>query len=381
MDFLLSKENLEFKEKARAIAEQVVRPHAALWDEEEKYPYEAIEALRKEGLLGVWIPKEYGGLGAGVLNLCIVVEELSRVDGGTGVAYAVNALASFPIIVGGTEEQKKKWLPDVASGKVLMAFALSEKEAGSDAGSLKATAKKEGDSYIIEGDKKWTTGAEAARRVTVFAKTNPELGVRGISAFVVDRDTPGFTVGKAERKMGIRCVPVNETHFHNCKVPADHLLGGKEGMGFAHAMMTLDYARPGVAAQAVGLAQGAYEIALAWAKERRQFGQPISANQAIAFYLADMATWIEAARQLVYASARMLDMGHSREASKYSAMAKVFASDVAMKVTTLAVQIMGGYGYIKDYPAERFMRDAKITQIYEGTNEIQRLVISRSILK
>ncbi|MFN4182312.1 MAG: acyl-CoA dehydrogenase family protein, partial [bacterium] len=204
MDFLLSKENLEFKEKARAIAEQVVRPNASRWDEEEKYPYEAIEALRKEGLMGVWIPKEYGGLGAGVLNLCIVVEELSRVDGGTGVAYAVNALASFPIIVGGTEEQKKKWLPDVASGNTLMAFALSEKEAGSDAGSLKATAKKDGDFYIIDGDKKWTTGAAAAQRFTVFAKTNPELGVRGISAFVVDRDTPGFTVGHTERKMGIR---------------------------------------------------------------------------------------------------------------------------------------------------------------------------------
>ncbi len=381
MDFLLSRENLEFKERAREIAEKVVRPNAEKWDEEETYPYPAIEALREAGLMGVWIPKEWEGLGAGVLNLCLVVEELSRVDGGTGVAYAVNALASFPIIVGGTEEQKKRWLPDVASGKVLMAFALSEKEAGSDAGSLKATAQKDGDFYVIEGDKKWTTGAAAASLITVFVKTKPELGVRGISAFVVDKDAPGYSVGKLEKKMGIRCVPVNEIHFRHCRVPVENLLGGKEGMGFAHAMMTLDYARPGVAAQAVGLAQGAYEIALAWAKERKQFGQPISANQAIAFYLADMATQIEAARQLVYASARMLDAGHSREASRYSAMAKVFASDVAMKVTTLAVQIMGGYGYIKDYPAERFMRDAKITQIYEGTNEIQRLVISRSILK
>ncbi len=380
MDILLSKENHEYREKARAIAEKVVKPIAAECDRESKYPWPVMEALKEAGLSGAWIPKEYGGAGAGLLNLCIIVEELSRVDGGTGVAYAVNALGSFPIILGGTEEQKKRWLPPIASGEKRIAYALSEKEAGSDAGSLKARATKDGNAYIIHGDKKWTTGAEVSEIFTVFASTNPEMGVRGISAFVVERGTPGFRIGKLEDKMGIRCVPVNETHFDNCRVPAENLLGGQEGRGFIHAMQTLDMARPGVAAQALGLAQGAYELALSWAKERKQFGQPISQFQAISFLLSDMATRIEAARQLIYAVAKAVDKGE-KNFTRYSAMTKVYASDVAMWVATNAVQIFGGYGYIKDYPVERFMRDAKITQIYEGTNQIQRLVISRSILK
>jgi len=380
MDILLSKENHEYREKARAIAEKVVKPIAAECDRDSKYPWPVMEALKEAGLSGVWIPKEYGGAGAGLLNLCLIIEELSRADGGTGVAYAVNALGSFPIILGGTEEQKKRWLPSIASGEKRIAYALSEKEAGSDAGSLKARATKEGDAYIINGNKKWTTGAEVSEIFTVFASTNPEMGARGISAFVVERGTPGFRIGKLEDKMGIRCVPVNETHFENCRVPAENLLGMQEGRGFIHAMQTLDMARPGVAAQALGLAQGAYELALNWAKERKQFGQPISQFQAISFLLADMATRIEAARQLIYSVAKAVDKGE-KNFSRYSAMTKVYASDVAMWVTTNAVQIFGGYGYIKDYPVERFMRDAKITQIYEGTNQIQRLVISRSILK
>ncbi|MHA2621596.1 MAG: acyl-CoA dehydrogenase family protein [bacterium JZ-2024 1] len=380
MDILLSKENLELRERMRYLAETVMKPIAAECDRDSRYPEEFWEALKKENLTGLWIPREYGGLGMGVLNLCIAVEEISRVDGGAGVAYAVNALGSFPILLTGTEDQKKKYLPMVASGEKRIAFALSEIEAGSDAGSLKARAVRDGDDYIINGDKKWTTNAGVASLFTVFASTEPEKGPRGISAFIVERENPGFQLGKYEDKMGIRCVPVNETHFRNCRVHKDALLGGTEGIGFISAMKTLDFARPGVAAQAVGLAQGALELAIDWAKNRKQFGQPISAFQSIAFMLADMATKVEAARQLVYAAARAADLGE-KNISRISAMCKVFATDVAMEVTTNAVQIFGGYGYIKDYPVERFMRDAKITQIYEGTNQIQRLVISRAILK
>ncbi len=380
MEDLLPPHTQELRRKVRELAEAHLRPIAAELDREGRYPYEFWEVLKKEGLTGLWIPKEYGGMGLGVLDLCVVVEEISRVDGGTGVAYAVNALGSFPIVLGGTEEQKKKYLPPIAAGEKRIAFCLSEKEAGSDAASLRTRATRDGDYYIIEGDKKWTTGAAVADIFTVFAKTDPSQGARGISAFIVERGMEGFSVGKLEDKMGIRCVPVNETHFRGVRVPRENLLGGREGLGFVHAMKTLDYARPGVAAQAVGLAQGAYELAVDWAKRRQQFGQPLAQFQAIAFMLADMATAIEAARQLVYYAARLIDSG-SKNFTKYSAMCKVFASDVAMKVTTDAVQIFGGYGYIKDYPVERFMRDAKITQIYEGTNQIQRLVISRAILK
>lgn len=380
MDILLSKESLELRDKVRFLAETVMRPIAAECDRDSRYPEEFWQALRKENLTGLWIPKEYGGLGMGVLNLCIAVEEISRVDGGAGVAYAVNALGSFPILLAGTEAQKKKYLPLVASGEKRIAFALSEVEAGSDAASLKTRAIRDGDRYIINGNKKWTTNAGVASLFTVFASTEPGKGARGISAFIVERENPGLRIGKYEDKMGIRCVPVNETHFENCVVDKDALLGGVEGTGFIAAMKTLDFARPGVAAQAVGLAQGALELAIDWAKNRHQFGQPIASFQAISFMLADMATRVEAARQLVYSAARAVDLGE-RNISKISAMCKVFATDVAMEVTTNAVQIFGGYGYIKDYPVERFMRDAKITQIYEGTNQIQRLVISRAILK
>jgi len=380
VDELLTKENIYYRDLTRDLAEKHVRPIAAELDRTGEYPWSVIKALQENGLMGVWIPKDYGGNGAGVLNLCIVVEELSRACGGIGVTYAVNSLGSFPIILGGTEEQKKKYLPDIATGKRLIAYALSEKEAGSDAGSLKARAIRDGDDYIIDGDKKWTTNAGAANLFTVFATVNPERGTRGVSGFIVERGTPGFEIGKREDLMGIRCVPVHETHFKKCRVSASQLLGGAEGRGFKHAMMTLDSARPAVAAQALGLAQGALDLALDYTKKRHQFGQSIASFQAIQFMLADMATQIEAARHLVYAAARAIDAG-APNVSKIAAMSKVFATDTAMKVTTDAVQLFGGYGYCRDYPIEKYMRDAKITQIYEGTNQVQRIVISRSLIK
>jgi len=377
---LLTPENIEYIERARHIAETVMRPVAAKYDREQTYPWEVQEAIKDAGLAGVWIPKEYGGEGGGVLNLCLVVEQFSRACGGMGVGYAVNALGSFPILVGGTDEQKQRWLPDIASGKKLISFALSEKDAGSDAGGMKTSAVRDGDHYVLNGEKKWNTGGAVSSLNTIMAVTEPGRGARGISAIVVEKDTPGYRVGKHEDKMGIRCVPVVELHLEDCRVPAENLLGGMEGRGFKHAMMTLDRARPGVAAQALGLAQGAFELAVAYTNERQQFGQSISSFQGIQWMLADMGTQIEAARQLVYAAARASDAG-AKSAGKLAAMCKLMATDVAMKVTTDAVQLYGGYGYIKDYPIEKYMRDAKITQIYEGTNQIQRLVIARAILR
>jgi alkylation response protein AidB-like acyl-CoA dehydrogenase len=380
MKELLPAQTKEYQARAREVAEKYVRPVAAELDRTGEYPWSVIAALKQYDLMGIWIPKEYGGHGAGVLDLCVVVEELSRACGGMGVAYAVNALGSFPIVLAGTEEQKRRYLPAVASGEKLIAFGLSEKASGSDAGSLRARAVRDGDSYVINGDKKWNTNANAATIYSVFASTNPDRGTRGASAFIVEKGTPGFEIGKREQLMGIRCVPVHELHFRDCRVSASALLGGKEGMGFANAMMTLDRARPGVAAQAVGLAQGAFEWAIRYTSERQQFGQSVMSFQAIQFMLADLAIQIEAARQLVHTAARGIDAGVPG-ISKLAAMCKVFATDTAMRVTTDAVQLFGGYGYCQDYPIEKYMRDAKITQIYEGTNQIQRLVIGRALTR
>ena len=380
MNELLTKENLDYQERAREVAEKFVRPVAAELDRTGEYGWEILEALKSYELTGVWIPKEYGGKDAGVLNLCLIVEQLSRACGGVGVAFAVNALGSFPIIIGGTEEQKMKYLPPIASGDSLIAFGLSEKPSGSDAGSLRTTAIKDGGDYVLNGQKKWNTNGGVASTFTIYALTDPSRGMRGISAFIVEKDTPGFTVGKREDTMGIRTVPVNELEFVDCRVPASQLMGDKENVGFKNAMMTLDRARPGVAAQALGLAQGAFEWALRYTSERRQFGQTVMSHQAIQFMLADMATQVEAARQLVYHSARVIDSG-AKNVNKIAAMGKVFATDTAMKVTTDAVQLFGGYGYCKDYPIEKYMRDAKITQIYEGTNQVQRLVIGRALTR
>ena len=380
MDELFTKENLYYRDLAREIADKHVRPIAAELDRTGEYPWSVINALKEAGIMGMWVPKDYGGKGSGLLNLCIVCEEISRACGGIGCTYVVNALGSFPIILGGTDEQKQKYLPDIASGKKLIAFALSEKSAGSDAGSLKTLAVREGDNYVITGDKKWTTNGAAASLYTVFATVNPDRGTRGVSGFIVERETPGFELGKREDLMGIRCVPVNETHLKNCRVPAANLLGGAEGRGFKHAMMTLDVARPFVAAQGLGIAQGALDLALEYTKNRQQFGQSIASFQGIQFMLADMATQVEAARQIVYTAARAVDAG-VKDISKISAMSKVFATDTAMKVATDAVQLFGGYGFCRDYPIEKYMRDAKITQIYEGTNQIQRMVIGRALIR
>jgi len=376
---LFTKQNIDFMERARELAEKYVRPIAAQHDVEQTYPWAFQKAVKEAGLSGVWIPKEYGGAGGTVLDLCLVVEQISRACGGMGVAYAVNALGSFPILLGGSEEQKARWLPGIASGEKLISFGLSEKDAGSDAGSMITKADRDGDHYIINGEKKWNTGGAVASLNTIFAVTQPGRGARGISAFVVEAGTPGYRVGKSEDKMGIRCVPVVEIHLENCRVSKDQMLGG-EGQGFRSAMMTLDLARPGVAAQALGLAQGAFELAVEYTGKRKQFGQSINAFQGIQWMLADMGTQIEAARTLVHTAARAAD-AKAKNVSKLSAMCKLFATDVAMMVTTNAVQMFGGYGYCKDYPIEKYMRDAKITQIYEGTNQIQRLVIARSILR
>ncbi|MSR48116.1 MAG: acyl-CoA dehydrogenase [Planctomycetes bacterium] len=380
MRTIVSDAAIHWGQVAKEVADRVVRPLATKYDRLQEYPWEIQKELAAAGLFGVWIPKAYGGHGAGIVALCKVVEELSRACPGVGVMYAVNALGSFPMIIAGTEAQKERFLPPIAKGEKLIAFCLSEKFAGSDAGGMRTRAIKEGDDWVIRGEKKWTTNGGAADLYTVFAVTDPESKSRRISAFMVEKGMPGFSIGKIEDKMGIRAVPVVETHFNGVRVGDSHLLGGKAGMGFVHSMQTLDWARPGVAAQAVGLAQGALDYALLYATKRNQFGAPISSFQMIQEMLADMSAKVDAARWLVYAAASAVDEGDSH-VTKLAAECKYFATEVAMEVSTKAVQIFGGYGYMRDYPIEKFMRDAKITQIYEGANQIQKLVIARNLIK
>ncbi len=379
MEYFLTEEQKLVKKLARQIADDKVVPVRAELDETGAFPTDIMKDLAAADLFRIFIPEEYDGTGGGVLDLCIVVEELSRACAGVAVCYAVVGLGSFPILIAGTEEQKKRYLPRVASGDIYTAFALTEADAGSDASNIQTTAVKKGDHYVLNGVKQFITNAEEAQIYTVIAMTDKEKGTRGLSAFLVEKDTPGFTFGREENKMGIRSSIQKELVFEDCAIPASNLLGS-EGQGFIIAMKTLDKSRPGIGAQALGIAQGAFEEATKYAKERVQFGKPIISFQAINFMLADMATQIEAARALVYSVARHIDTG-AKGFSKYAAMAKVFASDMAMKVTTDAVQIFGGYGYMREYPVEKMMRDAKITQIYEGTNQIQRLVIGHSIVK
>jgi butyryl-CoA dehydrogenase len=370
----------ELAAKAREIAEKHVRPAAAKYDKAQEYNWEAAKAVAAAGLFRTFIPKEYGGHGAGLLALARVTEELARADSGFGVAYAVNALGSFPILVGGTEEQKQRWLPPIARGEKMVAFCLSEKFAGSDAGGLSVRAYEDGDDYVICGEKKWTTNGGVADIYSVFAVTDPTSKSRRISALVVEKGTPGFSIRKVEDKMGIRCVPVVETHFDHVRVPKANLIGGRPGNGFKHAMMTLDLARPGVAAQAVGAAQGALDLAVVYSNRRIQFGVPIHNHQMVQKMLADMAMKTEAARWLVYSAAVAAEAGHPGT-TKQAAMAKCFATDTAMEVATDAVQVFGGYGYMEDYPIAKCFRDAKILQIYEGTNQVQRIVIARNLVK
>jgi butyryl-CoA dehydrogenase len=325
------------------------------------------------------VPEAYGGLDAGILDVCLAMEEISKACGGVAVSYASSALGAFPILLYGSEEQKQKYLPDIASGKKLAAFGLTEAGAGSDASGIQTTARPDGDHYVLNGTKQWITNGGEAEIYTVIAMTNKARGIRGASALIVEKGTPGFSFGKKEKKLGIRASSTRELIFEDCRIPKENLIG-KEGQGFLAAMKTLDKSRPGIGAQALGIAQGAYEEALRYSRERVQFGKPISSFQAIQHMLADMATKIEAARALIYSVARYMDT-NPKDMSVESAMAKLYASDIAMEVTVDAVQIMGGYGYMREYPTEKYMRDAKITQIYEGTNQIQRLVIARSLLR
>lgn len=379
MNFVLTQEQEDIRNMVRDFAAKSVAPTAAERDEKELFPRDIFEQMGQLGILGLPYPEQYGGAGSDYVSYAIAVEELSRVCGSTGIGVSVHtSLCSWPIYYYGTEEQKQKYLRPLAEGTTLGAFGLTEPNAGTDAAAGSTLAVKDGDDYVISGTKVFNTNGGEAGIYVVFAMTDKSAGLKGISAFIVEKDTPGFTFGKKEVKMGIRSSVQRELIFENCRVPAANLLG-KEGQGFKIAMTTLDGGRIGVAAQAVGLAQGALDEAVKYAKQRVQFGKPIAANQAISFMLADMATKVEAARLLTYqaAYAKSQDMPHSKEA----AMAKMFASDTAMQVTTDAVQIFGGYGYSREYPVERMMRDAKITQIYEGTNQAQRMVIAAAVLK
>ncbi|HQJ16193.1 MAG TPA: acyl-CoA dehydrogenase family protein [Candidatus Omnitrophota bacterium] len=379
MNYLLTDEQKMIKDLAHKIAEEKIRPVAAEYDKTEKFPWEVIKVIAESDLFGLFIPEEYGGMGVSVMNLCLATEELSRACGGIAVCYAASALGTFPIVLYGNDAQKKKYLPDLAKGKKLAAFGLTEPEAGSDAGSIKTTARKEGNYYILNGTKHFITNGGDAETYSVVAITDKSKGARGASAFIVEKGTKGFTFGKKEDKMGIRASSTMELIFNDCKVPAENLLA-KEGMGFIVTMRTFDMSRPGVAAQALGIAQGALELAAKYTRQRKQFDKPISSFQGIQWMIADMATELEAARALVYSCARAIDAG-DKDVGAASAMAKLFASDVAFRVCDNAIQIHGGYGYMKDYPVEKYLRDAKITQIYEGTNQIQRNIIGLQMIK
>ncbi len=379
MDYFFNEDQMMIKELARQIAEEKIKPVREELDEKEEFPWEIMKVLAQSDLFGLFVPEQYGGLGKGCLELCIAVEELSRACLGVATTYAANALGTYPILLYGSEEQKNKYLPDIAAGKRLVAFGLTEPNAGSDAAGIQTTAKLDGNEYILNGTKQWITNGGEADIYAIIAMTDKSKGARGATAFIVEKGTPGFQFGKKEKKMGIRCSSTRELIFDNCRVPRENIIG-KEGLGFIIAMKTLDNARAGVGAQGVGIAQGAFEEAFSFARKRIQFGHPIVSFQAVQHMLADMATEIEAARALVYSVARFADTG-VKDFTKDSAMAKVFATDMAMRVTTNAVQVMGGSGYMREYPVEKMMRDAKILQIYEGTNQIQRNVIGQALIR
>ena len=378
MDSELTELQLMIRDLCRQIGEEKILPVRAHYDETGEFPWPIVEEFRRADLFSVLIPEAYGGLGGSEMDLVVMVEELCKYDAGISLALFGTGLGTYPILLCGNEEQKQSYLPRIAAG-TLAAFGLTEPNAGSDAGGIQTTAVRDGDDYILNGTKQWITNGGEADIYTIAAMTDRSRGARGASMFIVEKGTPGFTFGKKENKMGIRASATRELIFQDCRVPAKNLIMG-EGRGFLVAMKTLDASRPSVAAQALGIAQGALEAALKYSKERRQFGQPISAFQGLQFMLADMGMKVEAARSLVYRTARLMDSG-ARDIGKFSAMAKCYASDVAMSVTTDAVQILGGYGYMKEYPVEKMMRDAKITQIYEGTNQIQRDIIAKALLR
>ena len=365
-------------EAIREIALERVAPRAAEIDHTGEFPWDMKELLAQQDILAMPFPTEYGGIGASEMAIVMAIEELSRHCATTALLLAVQQLGSLPILLAGNEEQKRQYLPNLASGEWMAAFGLTESGSGSDAAAMRTIAVRRGDKYILNGSKRFITNGGLAKVNSIFAITDREQGTHGISAFIVEKDFPGFSVGRIEDKMGIKGSQTAELIFTDCEVPAENLLG-REGDGFRIALMTLDRTRPGIGAQALGIAQGALDLAVSYAKQRIQFDKPIAENQGIQFMLADMATKVEAARLLVYNVAEMIDRDE-KSFSKYASMAKMYASDIAMEVTNDAIQVLGGYGYMKEYPAERMMRDAKITQIYEGTNQIQRLVIARALL-
>ena len=379
MEYFLNEQQKTIKGLARRIAEERILPVRAELDEKEEFPWGIIKELADADMFRIFIPEEYEGLGGGCLDLCLVIEELSRACGGIAVSYAADALGCLPLLEYGSKEQKKRYLPDVANGKRLTAFALTESTAGSDASGIRTSASHQGGYYVLNGTKLFITNGGEAELYTVIAMTDPTRGSRGASAFVVEKGTPGFSFGKKEKKMGIRSSATRELIFRDCRVPDENLLG-REGTGFIIAMRTVDRSRPGVGAQAVGIAQGALEAAVDYARQRIQFGHPISSFQAVQHMLANMAIELEAARALVYSVAKTIDAG-TKNFTEEAAIAKVFATDMAMRVTTDAVQIFGGVGYMQDYPIEKMMRDAKITQIYEGTNQVLRNEIALELLK
>jgi len=379
LDYGLTETQIQMVELARKIAKERIVPVRAELDEKEEFPWEVLKVLADAGLFGIYIPEEYGGMGFGNFENNLVVEELSKYCIGISVSFAASGLGAYPILLFGSHEQKLKYLPDIAAGKKLAAFGITESNAGSDAASIRTTAKRDGDYYVLNGIKQWITNGGEAETYSVIAKTDPAKGPRGASAFILEKGMPGFSFGKKEKKLGIRASATRELVFEDCRVHKDMMLG-KEGMGFMVAMKTFDQTRTGIAAQAVGLAQGALNEAIKYAHERVTFGKPIISHQAVAHMLANMATEIEAARALTYQASRYCDSG-AKDMSKYSSMAKLFATDVCMRVTVDVVQIFGGYGYMRDYPVEKMMRDAKILQIYEGTNQIQRNVIGQYLIK
>ncbi len=376
--FRLPEEHDELRAAIRALCEKEIAPYAAAVDEEARFPQEALEALNASGFNAVHVPEEYGGQGADSVAACIVIEEVARVDASASLIPAVNKLGTMGLILRGSDDLKKKVLPEIADGK-MASYALSEREAGSDAASMRTRAKADGDDWILNGAKAWITNGGKSTWYTVMAVTDPDKGANGISAFMVHVDDEGFTVGPKERKLGIKGSPTTELYFENCRIPGDRVIG-EPGTGFKTALATLDHTRPTIGAQAVGIAQGALDAAIAYTKDRKQFGRPVADNQGVQFMLADMAMKVEAARLMVYSAAARAERGEP-DLGFISAASKCFASDVAMEVTTDAVQLFGGAGYTVDFPVERMMRDAKITQIYEGTNQIQRVVMSRALLR
>ncbi|MEW6593401.1 MAG: acyl-CoA dehydrogenase family protein [Thermodesulfobacteriota bacterium] len=379
MDYFLTEEQQMIVDVARQITEELIIPQRAELDETEEYPREILKAMAQADLYGLYIPEEYGGFGGGPFAMVLALEQIARGCTGVATAYAASALGAYPILISGSDEMKQKYLSDIAAGKRLAAFALTEANAGSDASGIQTTAVQDGDHWVLNGTKQWITNAGEADIYTVIAITDRSKGPRGATMFVVEKSDPGFSVGPKEKKMGIRCSSTCELIFKDCRIPKDRVIG-RAGAGFITVMKTLDLSRPGIASLGVGLGQGALDEAARYAKQRVQFGKPIISFQAVAHMLADMAIQVEAARALVYAAAKHVS-AHPNDASKAASMCKVFATDTAMKVAVDAVQVLAGYGFMRDYPVEKMMRDAKILQIYEGTNQIQRNVIGQELNK